>query len=286
MSPAVLAAYLGCALIWGTTWYAIRVCIGAYPTSVALALRFAIAALVLLPIAARARPWPRGSTWGWLAAAGLLGAAGYLLVYIGEERVSGGVAAVVCGTQPLVLALLLTTVRIEPITRRHLLGALLSLAGVILLFLDRLDVSSHQAVGVGLVLISVVVTTGYAMVMKHKVSGVHPVVATAMFLLATAIVLAAVALGAGAPVPWPPPATPTFALLYLAIVGSVIAFLLYFWLLGKTTLMVTSTLAFVFPLVALITDALFERDITLTARAYAGAAIVLAGLAVSLARRN
>jgi len=83
---------------------------------------------------------------------------------------------------------------------------------------------------------------------------------------------------------WPPPVAPTLALLYLAIVGSVIAFLAYFWLLGKTTLLVTSTLVFVFPLVAIATDALFERDVPLTLRAYVGAAIVLGGLGVSLRR--
>ncbi|HEY0476873.1 MAG TPA: hypothetical protein VGD37_05085 [Kofleriaceae bacterium] len=53
MPRAVVAAYVACALIWGTTWYAIRVSITAYPTFVALALRFAIAAAILLPIAAR-----------------------------------------------------------------------------------------------------------------------------------------------------------------------------------------------------------------------------------------
>jgi drug/metabolite transporter (DMT)-like permease len=53
VSRAVPAAYLACALIWGATWFAIRVCIGpdAYPTLAAVALRFVIAFLILLPIA-------------------------------------------------------------------------------------------------------------------------------------------------------------------------------------------------------------------------------------------
>ena len=133
MSRAVVAAYLACALIWGTTWLAIRKSLDAYPTFTALALRFAIAAVILLPLAARARPWPRGRVWAWLVLAGVLDAAGYLLVYLGEERVPGGVAAVVYGTQPLILALLLTAVRIEHLTRRHLVGAVISIAGVIVL---------------------------------------------------------------------------------------------------------------------------------------------------------
>jgi hypothetical protein len=42
---------------------------------------------------------------------------------------------------------------------------------------------------------------------------------------------------------------------------------------------------FVFPLVALVTDALFERELPLNARSYLGVAITLAGLGVSLRRQ-
>lgn len=286
MSQAVVVAYLACALIWGTTWFAIRVSIAAYPTFVALALRFAIASLILLPIAARARPWPRGRVWGWLVLAGVLDAAAYLLVYLGEERVPGAVGAVMFGTQPLILAILLTAVRIERLTRRHLVGAVISIAGVIVLFLDRLDVSADQAIGVGLVLGSVLVTTVYQMIMKQKAASENGLVTTTIFLAVTAVVLGSVAIVAGDAIPWPPPLRPTLALIYLAVVGSVVAFLVFFWLLGRAGLLVSSTLVFVFPLVAIVIDALFERDLPLTARAYVGAAITLGGLAVSLVRRR
>lgn len=273
-----------CALIWGTTWYAIRVSISAYSTYAALAVRFAIASAILLPLAARTRAWPQGRVWGWLVLAGALDAGGYLLVYLGEERVPGAVAAVVYGTQPLILALLLTATRIERLTRRHLVGAVTSLAGVAVLFLDRLDISSHQAAGVALVVGSVVVSTSYSMIMKQKASGLNNLVSTTIFLTVTAIILGAVAVCARAPLPWPPPVAPTIALVYLGTVGSVVAFLAYFWLLERTRLQVSSTLVFVYPLVALIIDALFERDVRIGPRAYLGAAIVLGGLAVSLVR--
>lgn len=285
VSRAVVAAYLACALIWGTTWFAIRVCIGegAYPTFVAVALRFAIAAVILIPIALRARPWPRGSAWLYLVLAGVLDATAYALVYLGEERVPGGLAAVLYGTQPLILALLLQVFRIDRMTGRHLVGAVVSLVGVGVLFVDRLHVSAEQAIGIALIVASVVMSTCYSMVMKRQSSG--GLVATTIFLTVTAIALGIVALIAGEPIPWPPPVAPTIALVYLAVVGSVVAFLLYFWLLDRTSLIVTSTLVFVFPLVALVADALFEREIVLGPRAYVGVAITLGGLAVTLRRR-
>jgi drug/metabolite transporter (DMT)-like permease len=281
----VVAAYVACALIWGTTWYAIRVSITAYPTFVALALRFAIAAAILLPIAARVGRWPRARAWPWLLLAGGLDAAGYLLIYLGEERIPGGMAAVLYGTYPLILAVLLTAVRIERLARRHVLGATVSLAGVIVLFLDRLEVSARQAAGIGLVVGSVAISATYSMIMKQKTADENSLVTTTIFLTVTAIVLGGVAIGSGAAIPWPPPAGPTLALIYLAVAGSVAAFLLYFWLLGRTGLQLTSTLVFVYPLIAIVTDTLFERELPLTARAYLGAAITLGGLAVSLVRR-
>ena len=64
-----------------------------------------------------------------------------------------------------------------------------------------------------------------------------------------------------------------------------VAFIIYFWLLDETGLLLTSTLVFVYPLVALATDALFEREIVLDWRGYVGVAITLGGLGVSLRRR-
>jgi drug/metabolite transporter (DMT)-like permease len=284
MKPSEVAAYVACALIWGTTWFAIRVCIADYPTLDAAALRFAIAAALLVPLAWRMRPWPR-MPWGFLVMAGALNAATYLLVYYGEEHVVGGIAAVVYGTQPLILAVLLRVVRIERLTRDHLLGAVISLGGVTVLFLDRLDVSAKQALGIALLVGSVIGSTVYSMVMKKRAAGVPNLVAVAVFMAVTAIVLVAAAIAKGEPVPWPPPVAATGALLYLAVLGSVVAFLVYFWLLGRTSLQVTSTLVFLYPLVALVVDAMFEPQHDLTARAYLGAAITLGGLAVSLRGR-
>ena len=252
----------------------------------ALALRFVIAAIILVPLAIRHRPWPSGRMWGYLVLAGVLDAAAYGFVYLGEERVPGGVAAVVYGTQPLILALLLSVSRMERITPRHLVGAVVSVVGVAVLFLDRLDVSPNQAVGVLMVMVSAVIATIYSMIMKRHVNHVHGLVSTAIFLAVTAIVLAIVAVVANKPLPWPLPMAPSLALLYLAIVGSVVAFLVYFWLLKKTSLILTSTLVFTYPLVALATDVLFEHDIAMGPRTYLGAAITLAGLVVSIGRRS
>jgi len=281
---ATLLAYFVCAFVWGTTWFAIRVCIGpgGYPTLLAAALRFTLASLLIAPIAWRARPRPAGRVWAWLILAGVLDACGYALVYLGEERVPGGLAAVLFGTQPLLLAVLLTATRMEKILVGDVVGALVSIAGVGIIFMDRLDVSATQAVGVALVLGSVLVSTLYAMIMKRHGEGVHAFASTGVFIAVTAVCLwiAALVHGGGA-LPWPPPIEPTLALVYLAVFGSIVAFATYFWLLSRVSLMTMSTLSFIIPIVALLVDAAFEAQ-QLRPRAYLGIGIALSGLAVSV----
>jgi drug/metabolite transporter (DMT)-like permease len=283
----IVIAYITCALVWGTTWFAIRVCIGegGYPTMEAAALRFAIAAGILVPavLIARVR-LPRGrAQWTWLTAAGVLDAVGYTLVYLGEERVPGGIAAVLFGVQPLLLAILLALSGLERVRPAAVVGALISIAGIGVIFLDRAQVSPEQAVGVALVLGSVVASTCYSMIMKRHGHDLHWAASTAVFLGVTALVLGAVVLVRGpAPIAWPPAPAPTIALLYLALFGSIVAFGSYFWLLRRLSLMATSTLVFVLPIISLAADALFERKIRLGSRAYLGVAITLSGLAVNL----
>lgn len=288
----VVLAYVVCALVWGTTWYAIRVCTGpdGYPTMEAAALRFAIAAAILLPIVLvfRMRPWPRGRrAWIALCIAGVLDAIGYALVYLGEERVSGGVAAVLFATQPLMLAAILGVTRLERVRRGEVLGAVIALGGVALLFADRMAVSASQAAGLAMIMGAVLASASYSYVLKREAQDVHAMVSAFVFIAVTALGLAVAVVARGAePLPWPPPRDATLALLYLAIMGSVVAFATWLWLLQRISLMAMSTLSFVLPIVALGVDELWEHQVKLTPRAYGGVAIAFAGLAVALVSKR
>jgi drug/metabolite transporter (DMT)-like permease len=288
VAPLTVLVYVACATIWGTTWFGIRRCIepGGYPPFAGAAVRFAIAAAILgaFYAAGGGRPGPRGrKAVGGLVACGLLSAFSYGLVYAAERSISGGLAAVLYGTFPLCTAVLATVGRIERVTRRALVGSVVSLGGIALVFVDRLQFSRAQAVGVLLVLASVVASSLYTALLKRVAEGVHPMASTGVFLGT-----AGVGLGVFAAVferralPWPPPPGPTAALLYLAIVGSVLVFAAYFYLLQRVSLMAISTLVLLEPVIALGVDAAAERDVVLLPRSYAGMAVVIAGVAVSV----
>jgi drug/metabolite transporter (DMT)-like permease len=290
-SPLTALAFILCALIWSTTWFAIRVCIGAggYPPFAGAAIRFALATAVLsllvaLRLAGRGpRHWRQR---GWIAGAGVLCAVAYGLVYAGETRISGGLAAVIYGTLPLVTAIVTYVTHTERASPAALAGAALALVGIAVIYRDRMDVSGQQATGVAMLFASVCACAVFNTIVKRHARDTDPLATSATFLGAACAALALFALLYEHRLPpWPPPVRPTIALFYLALVGSVVAFALYFYLIERMRLMALSTLVFIEPVLAMLIDAAWEHEIRLTAQAYAGAAITLAGVAVSLLLR-
>lgn len=282
----VALAYVTCSIVWGTTFYVIRASIGpgGYPTYQAAALRFVLAALVVVGLAAagRASPGPRSRAQAaWLAAAGLLNFTSYALTYRAEESIPGGLACVIFGTQPLLTAALAAATGTERASRSAVVGSLASLGGVALIFYDRLAVSAHQAVGVALMLAAVACGTCMNVIIKRQAGGLHPLAQNAWFLSIVAAAMTLLAVGEGRPLPWPPPPGPTLALVYLALFGSVVAFAAYFYLLRHASLMTATTVMLVQPVVALLVDAAWEAQ-PISGLAYVGAAVTTGGVGVSL----
>jgi drug/metabolite transporter (DMT)-like permease len=256
----IVAVYLACGIIWGTTWFAIRRCIGegGYPVFSAAAIRFVIAAVVLGAAYAVgfARPGPRGAKQlATIASCGLLSAVSYGLIYVAEKNVPGGVACVMYGTFPLFTAFFAVVGGVEKVPRRAIAGALVALVGIAVVFGDRLGASRAQGTGVLLVLASVAVSALYSTILKHVGRDTNALATTGIFLGTAALPLAAAgALFDDRAIPWPPPLVPTIALVYLAVIGSAVVFGLYFYLLKHVTLMTAATLVLVEPIVALATS--------------------------------
>lgn len=280
-------AYVVCALVWGTTWYAIRVCIGpgGYPPFLSAALRFTVAAAILGVVMAvgLGKPRPTRHAVAWLAVAGLLNATGYALVYRAEQDIAGGVAAVLYGTMPLITAAIAGVTGTERLRASAVAGALVGLAGIALIFWDRMSVSAGQALGVLLVLGSVACASTFSVILKRHASASSVFANTAVFFPTTAAALWGLAVAVERqPLPLPLPIAPTAALLYLAVLGSVVTFSAYFYLVRHVRLATLTTLVLVEPVVALFVDALFERRAQASPLTYVGAAVTLSGIVVTI----
>jgi len=279
-------AYLFCAVIWGTTWYGIRVCMGpgGYAACPAAALRFTLSTLILASIWLFVKDrmqLPSISQFKWLAACGLLSGISYGLLYISEQSISGGIAAVLSATSPIMAAALASFTKTERLSRATIAGLVLALIGVAIVFHDRLQISSGEAWAVGLMIANCAINAVSTVGLKRHVRGVAAMLSNAIFFFGASISLWILSL-AGGKFPLPTSIMPTVALLYLSVFGTVLAFALYFYLLRNVRLSTAMSLSFITPIVALLVDALFEKHAVLSTETFIGIVVVLAGVVLNI----
>lgn len=287
LSVGVIAAYVACILIWGTTWNAVRLCVlpGGFEPYSAGAARFAFASAFLAGMwivgALKAKPTSLSAAI-WISFTGFLGVVSLALVYNAHQWVSGGLAAILATTSPLMMALLATVTRAEKVSVASLFGAVVSVCGIAILFGDRLHISKDQATGVVLVLLSVLINAVSGIILKKKASGENPFVFVALFSAISLPCFCALSLGyekvdlqALSPVA-------IGAAAYLGVMGSVISFACYFYLLKRLKLMTLSSMVFFPPVIALVVDSFIEKSVTLTATSYAGIGVIMTGVAIGV----
>jgi drug/metabolite transporter (DMT)-like permease len=130
-------------------------------------------------------------------------------------------------------------------------------------------------------LISPLAAAGGSVAVKRWGAGIHPLsIAAVPMLVASAIMtVPAVGLERTMTITWD--AVSVAALLYLAILGSAVTFSLYFWLLSHLPAKRLALIAYVIPVIAVGIGVL--RGESLTLRVVAGAACVVAGVAMARA---
>lgn len=286
---SIYLAYALCAVSWGTGWYAIRLSVGegGYPVMAAAAVRYTVASVVValmiaaFPSALKGLSLKRAAG---LVTIGLLNAAGIAFLYWGEKSVSGGLASVLGATSPVIAAVLALCTRTEKVTLKSLLGFCVALAGVAVIFGERLCVSPGHVSAMLAVLASAVLFASLNVVMKAKAFDINPLQSSLMFFLSMSVVfwLCLPFEGVAMPVPLPP--VPTAAIIFLAVSSSGLALPAFFFLLRRSSLMFASSLSFVHPIIALVTDCIFERSFSLSVHAYAGMSIVMLGLLLCVLR--
>jgi drug/metabolite transporter (DMT)-like permease len=285
----VLSVWLALCLIWGSTWLAIKLGLRDLPPLTFAGLRFAAAALVLLGIAALRRPrLPRlARDWWLLAYTGLLTITlNYALVFWGEQYISSGLAAVLSATVPLFgLPLAHGYLASEPLNRWKVAGVLLGVIGVAIVCSGQLGIGGPLAFWASLGIIVAALATAHAGVLI-KAGGTHmePSVLAGVQMAGGCLpLLLAGVLLEGNPVHfnWTPMAWA--ALGYLTILGSVIAFLMYYWLIRHTEVTWVLMIPLVTPLVAVAVGVLFGGEIVGWHTALGGTAIV-GGVALAVLR--
>jgi drug/metabolite transporter (DMT)-like permease len=279
-----LGAFVGAVVIGGSNFVAVRFSNRELDPLWGAGLRFGLAAVVFAVLCAALRlTLPRGRVLVLVVAYGLLGfAVTYGCLYWALQEVPAGIGAVVMAVGPLLTLLLAVLHGMERLSRRALAGALVALAGSVVIFFQP----SELAFGwVSLVLLGVGALAASESVIVSKLAGRHhPVAMNAVAMSAGAAVLLVAAAVAGETLALPRETETQLALAYL-VAATVGLFLCVLLVVQRWTASSTAYVFVLMPVVAVVVGALVaDEAITLTT--VAGGAVVAAGVYVGALRRS
>jgi drug/metabolite transporter (DMT)-like permease len=269
--------------IWGSTWLFIKLGLADLPPLTFAGIRFVISCAILFPFLwLRRLPLPKTrGDWILLVGTGVLSfSLNYGLVFWAEQYITSGLAALLQAMLPA-FGLILAHIHVptERLTWVKIAGVVLGIFGVGVVFSNQLAISGRQALAgcVGMVLSAFFAAYSNVLV-KTRGKNLNPAVIAAFQMLFGLIPLLLYGLAfEGNPLSlrWTPIAI--LCLLYLAVVGSVIAFLLYYWLIQNMDVTKTMLISLVTPVVAVILGMLV-LDEQLSWRTLLGGAMIIAGI--------
>ena len=276
-------AWLTLCVVWSSTWLAIKIGLRDLRPISFVAIRFLIAIAVLLAVSiGRTRLLPlRRNDYLILALTGILMfAVNYTLLFWAELHVSSGLAAVLQATIPIFgMFFAHWMLPDEPLRLQRLAGALIALGGVTVICGRLLGFNGPLAFwgGVGVVIGGA--SAAFAnVVVKARSIQIAPAMLAAwqmIFGIAPLLVLGFAVDGNPARFHWT--ATATFCLLYLAIVGSALTFLLLYWLMPRLTVAQLQSISLITPPGAVMLGWLLGGE-TFPVSSLLGAAFVLTGV--------
>jgi drug/metabolite transporter (DMT)-like permease len=290
-SPALVRLLLALlCLIWGSTWIVIKGGLRDLPPFTSAGIRFLIAALIMIWVAAvlsRREGGCRPPTWLWLVQGTTNFAVAYGLVYHCETVLPSGLVSLLWGVYPMLQALaghwFLAGERLRPV---QWLGFVVGLLGLVLLF--QTDLRSFGARGVPtamlLLLSPVSAVIGTTLIKRHG-EGVRSTLLNrnGMWVGAALLLAVAFAFEREAPLSWTGPAIGSVA--YLSVIGTVVTFSLYFWLLRYAPAHMLGLIAYVIPGIALFLGWTVGQE-PLTPFTLAGAGLILGGVLLVVRRRE
>jgi drug/metabolite transporter (DMT)-like permease len=277
--------------IWGSTWLFIKLGLADLPPLTFAGLRFLFASLILVGlILARGVRWPRRSRdWLVIAIVGLLQfSLNYGLVFWGEQRISSGLAAVLQSTFPafgLVIAHFYLPG--ERMTARKVVGVLLGFTGVAIVFSQQLSFTGQSAFlgSIALVLSAFFGSYGNVLVKAYGTQIDPFVLAAGQMICGFPPLLALGIATEGNPFRFHWTGRAIVALAYLIVIGSVVAFTLYYWLVRQMDVVNTMLIALITPVIAVLLGMIVLHE-QLNWRLFAGAACIISGIGFIVLRRR
>ncbi len=293
LQPSIILPFLFVSLVWGATWLVIRDQLGEVPASWSVTYRFAVATIGMFTLALIMR-LPLKINKSMMGLAFVLGLfqffANFNFVYRAEYYITSGLVAVCFALLMIPNAIMGSLLLSEKINRNFIIGSAIACSGVALLFVQEYRSS-------GLPLNTILLGTGFALlgVMAASIANIIQALERAksiplITLLAWAMLWGTLLDGLYAYMVYGPPTLeyrPTYlgGIIYLAFIGSVATFPLYFGLVRKIGAARAAYTGVVVPIVAMILSTLFE-DYQWSLIAGSGAILACIGLVIAMQARS
>lgn len=279
---SLILGYLLICVIWGTTWLAIKVSIFTLPPFFSAGVRFTIASLLIFAVL-KFRKYKyhfdlRETIFLILVGLGSFSVP-YGLVYWAEGRITSGLTAVTFAVMPFFAALLSRFfLKTEQLSFWKIFGILLGFSGLLVIFEGDMKVgSSGAAGGILAVVLSAFLNAAVAVSVKKHGRHIDPVFINLIPMGLGAITLLGTSFfiedWSGLRFTLPVIA----AIVYLAAFGSVVAFVVYFYLLKHISVVLLSMTSFITPILAIASGALVLGE-KFPSGTLIGSAMILVGV--------
>jgi len=279
---SVPAAYLGIIIIWSTTPLAIKWSGEEAGFLFGVASRMLIGAAVctlLLLILSRKLPWHREARQTYLAAGlGIYGA--MMSVYWGSQYIPSGLISVIFGLTPIVTGVIAAIwLQERSLTASKLAGIFLGIVGLIIIFGTGVELSEGAVYGIAAVLLAVILHSVSAVWVK-SISARLPAleVTNGGLLIAAPLYLVTWLLFSDG---WPEDISTRTALSisYLAVFGSVLGFIMYFYVLKHIDASRVALVTLLTPVLALLLGQGLNNEI-INPAVWIGTFCILVGMSV------
>lgn len=278
----LVSAYLLVVVIWSTTPLAIKWSAESVGFVFGVSARMLIGTLLAMALTLiyfKKLPMHGAAIKVYIAATlAIFGA--MTTTYWGAQFISSGLISIVFGLTPIITAWMASRLLHEnSLTLPKILGSLLGLVGLLVIFFEQIQIGTQAFVGLGAVFLAVMLHSMSSVLIKHVDAKLPALIVTTGGLLFSLPLFLILYILFAEPLPAVIPARPIWSVIYLGVMGSVVGFVSFYYVLSHLQASTVALITLLTPVAALWLGYVLNNE-HLSWMIVTGTLLVLSGLVI------